>query len=73
LTGTETEVRKITYGDWLKYRGARLADVLLVDAAARTAFDLLWRDGKDLRDLPLFERKKLLRKLLPRPSRSVLS
>jgi bifunctional non-homologous end joining protein LigD len=37
------------------------------------AFDLLWPDGRDLRDLPLFERKTLLRKLLPRPSRSVLS
>jgi ATP-dependent DNA ligase len=28
------------------------------------AFDLLWLDGTDLRDRPLFERKKLLRKLL---------
>jgi bifunctional non-homologous end joining protein LigD len=36
------------------------------------AFDLLWLDGRDLRDRPLFERKSLLRKLLPRPSRSVL-
>ena len=36
------------------------------------AFDLLWLDGKDLRDRPLLERKKLLRKLLPRPSRAVL-
>jgi bifunctional non-homologous end joining protein LigD len=30
------------------------------------AFDLLWLDGRDLRDLPLFERKSLLRKLVPR-------
>jgi ATP-dependent DNA ligase len=36
------------------------------------AFDLFWLDGRDLRDLPLFERKSLLRKLLPRPSQSVL-
>ena len=36
------------------------------------AFDLLWLDGKDLRDLPLFGRKKLLRKLLPRHPKSVL-
>jgi hypothetical protein len=25
------------------------------------AFDVLWLDGKDLRELPLLERKKLLR------------
>ena len=36
------------------------------------AFDLLWLDGSDLRDRPLFERKKLLRKLLPRHAKSVL-
>jgi bifunctional non-homologous end joining protein LigD len=36
------------------------------------AFDLLWVDGSDLRDRPLFERKKLLRKLLPRHPKSVL-
>ena len=30
------------------------------------AFDLLWLDGSDLRDRPLSERKRLLRKLLPR-------
>ena len=29
------------------------------------AFDLLYLDGKDLRGLPLVERKKLLRKLIP--------
>ena len=33
---------------------------------------MLWLDGRDLRDLALSERKTLLRKLLPRPSRSVL-
>ena len=34
------------------------------------AFDLLWLDGRDLRDWPLLERKAALRKLLPRkPSR----
>jgi bifunctional non-homologous end joining protein LigD len=36
------------------------------------AFDLLWLDGKDLRNRPLLERKKLLRKLLPRRAQSVL-
>jgi bifunctional non-homologous end joining protein LigD len=36
------------------------------------ALDLLWLDGTDLRDRPLFERRTLLRKLLPRPSRAVL-
>lgn len=29
------------------------------------AFDILWSDGKDLRDLPLIERKDRLRKLVP--------
>jgi bifunctional non-homologous end joining protein LigD len=32
------------------------------------AFDLLWLDGKDLRDLPLLERKKILQSILPRKS-----
>jgi bifunctional non-homologous end joining protein LigD len=36
------------------------------------AFDLLWLDGSDLRNRPLFERNKLLRKLLPQPARAVL-
>ena len=36
------------------------------------AFDLLWLDGSDLRDRPLLERKKLLRKLLSRRPKSVL-
>ena len=36
------------------------------------AFDLRWLDGSDLRDRPLFERKTLLRKLLPRPARAAL-
>jgi bifunctional non-homologous end joining protein LigD len=36
------------------------------------AFDLLWLDGKDLRDRTLLERKKLLRKLVPRQSQAVL-
>ena len=29
------------------------------------AFDLLWLDGRDLRDVPLVERKRLLRSLVP--------
>jgi bifunctional non-homologous end joining protein LigD len=36
------------------------------------AFDLLWLDGRDLRDRPLLERKSLLRKLVPRHTKSVL-
>ena len=36
------------------------------------AFDLLWLDGSDLRDRPQLERKKLLRKLLPRRARAAL-
>ncbi len=36
------------------------------------AFDLLWMDGADLRDLPLVERKRKLRKLIPRTPSSVL-
>jgi hypothetical protein len=36
------------------------------------AFDLPWLDGKDLRDRPLLERKRLLRKLMPRRTQSVL-
>src|SRR5215472_14771832 len=36
------------------------------------AFDLLWLDGSDLREWPLSERKRLLRKLLPRRPKSVL-
>ena len=34
------------------------------------AFDLLWLDGKDLRPLPVLERKELLRSIVPaQPSR----
>jgi hypothetical protein len=36
------------------------------------AFDLLWLDDSDLRHRPLSERKTLLRRLLPLPSRAVL-
>jgi hypothetical protein len=36
------------------------------------AFDLLWLDGRDLRDRPLIERKSLLRRLFPRRLKSVL-
>jgi bifunctional non-homologous end joining protein LigD len=32
------------------------------------AFDLLWLNGKDLRDLPLIERKKILRSVIPQKS-----
>jgi bifunctional non-homologous end joining protein LigD len=36
------------------------------------AFDLLWLNGEDLRVLPLYERKKRLRKLIPRSKKSRL-
>lgn len=36
------------------------------------AFDLLWLNGRDLRDLPLIERKRSLRKLIPPGCESVL-
>jgi len=35
------------------------------------AFDILWLNGRDVRDLPLVERKKILRKVIPRKSSSV--
>jgi len=35
------------------------------------AFDLLWLNGRDLRELSLLERKKILRKVIPRKSNSV--
>jgi len=35
------------------------------------AFDLLWLDGRDLRDLALSGRKALLRKLVPRKAQAV--
>ena len=35
-------------------------------------FDLLWFDGRDLRDLPLIERKRALRTLVPKHSDHLL-
>src|ERR1041384_36861 len=35
------------------------------------AFDILWLNGRDVRNLPLVERKKILRKVIPRKSSSV--
>jgi bifunctional non-homologous end joining protein LigD len=32
------------------------------------AFDLIWLNGRDLRELPLVERKKILRRVIPRKS-----
>lgn len=38
------------------------------------AFDLLWLNGRDLRDLPLFKRKEMLREIIPAaPSRLLYS
>ena len=39
---------------------------------AFVAFDLLYLDGEDLRELPLLERKRRLAALLPRHSRALL-
>ncbi|SRR6266849_759491 len=36
------------------------------------AFDLLWLDGRDLRQFPLIERKRLLRSVIPQLSPHVL-
>ncbi len=36
------------------------------------AFDILWLDGDDLRDLPLWERKSILEGCLRKPSERVL-
>jgi bifunctional non-homologous end joining protein LigD len=36
------------------------------------AFDLLWLNGEDLRDAPLLERKRLLRRLVPKQPSPVL-
>jgi bifunctional non-homologous end joining protein LigD len=36
------------------------------------AFDLLWLDGRDVRGLPLTERKRLLRRIVPRDLSPVL-
>src|SRR6185295_14049906 len=35
------------------------------------AFDILWLNGRDVRELSLIERKKILRKVIPRKSSSV--
>ena len=35
------------------------------------AFDILWLNGRDLRDLSLLERKKILRSVIPRKSACV--
>jgi bifunctional non-homologous end joining protein LigD len=35
------------------------------------AFDLLWLDGKDLRTRPLIERKRLLKRIMPRVQSNV--
>jgi ATP-dependent DNA ligase len=41
------------------------------DRASYVAFDLLWLNGRDLRPLPLVDRKRALRRLLPRRSRLI--
>jgi bifunctional non-homologous end joining protein LigD len=36
------------------------------------AFDVLWHDGQDLRNHPLIERKKILRRIVPKETPSLL-
>jgi len=36
------------------------------------AFDLLWLNGEDLRELPLIERRKRLKKIVPKKSKAIL-
>jgi bifunctional non-homologous end joining protein LigD len=71
-------------GKELKVRNAVLdGEIVAVDAsgmpvfydlktrkrqAVYFAFDLLWLNGEDLRELPLLERKKILRSIIPRKS-----
>jgi len=40
-------------------------------SAVYYAFDILLLNGRDVRDLPLVERKKILRKVIPRKSSSL--
>jgi bifunctional non-homologous end joining protein LigD len=47
-----------------------LGDPTRADELIYCVFDLLHLDGRDLRELPLSERKTLLRKLLPRRTRT---
>ena len=41
------------------------------EGASYVAFDLLWLNGRDLRSRPLTERKRALRKILPRRSKLI--
>jgi bifunctional non-homologous end joining protein LigD len=41
------------------------------DEATYVAFDLVWLNGRDLRGLPLLERKRALRRISPRRSRLI--
>jgi bifunctional non-homologous end joining protein LigD len=36
------------------------------------AFDVLWHDGRDLRNLPLIERKRILRRIIPKETPCLL-
>ncbi|MFY9530719.1 MAG: hypothetical protein WBC04_18750, partial [Candidatus Acidiferrales bacterium] len=40
----------------------------VVESAAQESPDLLWLNGKDLRRLPLAERKEILRDLVKQPT-----
>ena len=37
------------------------------------AFDVLWHDGRDLRNMPLVERKRILRRIIPKDAPSLYS
>lgn len=46
-------------------------DLLARKATCFIAFDALWLDGDDLRDMPLVERKQRLKAILPKQSNIV--
>lgn len=51
---------------WMKTEHSQFNELLFRGATSRfCVFDLLWPNGRDLRDLPLIERKRSLRKLIP--------
>jgi bifunctional non-homologous end joining protein LigD len=53
----------------LKIKSAVLdGEIVALDESGMPAFDLLWLNGEDLRELPLLQRKKILRSILPKKS-----
>ena len=71
----------------LDYRAVLDGEIVVLDSAGRPqfyqllrrrgepvfyAFDVLWMDGKDMRSLPLMERKRLLRSIVPEQPSAML-